>query len=232
MAKQPKTLAKDPRFKELTENLSMSRKLQKVRITPRCYRLLDQARIQPEHISNFIRTYRLPDDTFFTIFFDLKRAYLTRRQELKEQRKDFILNQLKALSPEVRKYISLLAKMEQKINHAGKNPVWNRVIVPSTKKAALQYNNFAVADWAALTEEFGCRLQERYPDVKTKHMHWDRIFSAFLLDCLPQSGENVNPEESLIRRQYRRLARMHHPDTGGNEKTFRMLKEARDILLS
>lgn len=43
-------------------------------------------------------------------------------------------------------------------------------------------------------------------------------------------GENASPSE--IKKAYRALALKHHPDRGGNEETFRALKQIYECLIA
>ncbi len=229
LSRQTKTVQKDPRFALLEKYLHQDLQLKGVKLGKREYRLMSKGVIQPKHVSNFIQTYRMPRHPFFLLFFELKQDEALQKEIRKSSKKDFILKQLKELPGDVRNYLSALAKIEQNINHAGKNPVWNRIMVPSTKKAAMEYRNFSLADWESLTERFGRQISVRYPGVPEDS--WKKMFSAFLLGYLPEPGLILPADPEEIRRQYRRMSLECHPDTGGNEVIFRMLKDARDSLL-
>ncbi len=229
LSRQEKTLQKDPRFIKLKEYLKDDRRLRSVKLGTREYRLLNRGTIRPEHVTNFVQTYRMPASPFFLLYFQLKQDYEQKKLTRKQEKKDFILKKLQELPWKIRQYLSALAVIEQHINHAGKNPVWNRVIVPSTKKASMEYGKYSLSDWKLLTQRFGGQLGIRYPGIPKDN--WEKMFCAFLLGYPPKPGLKLPASPEEIQRRYRKMSLQYHPDTGGNEKIFRMLKEARDTLL-
>ena len=208
---------------------SLSKRLKSLRINRRCYSLLDRAVISPENLENFYRTYHLPKDPFFPAFFAIKRAYLDHRNELKQRRKDYILRRLRELDPQILGFIRYLGTMEQKLNAAGKTPVWDRIIYPASKKRADEYHRYSLDQWVEIFTGFGKNLHTRYPH-KSVSADWEQIFAAFILECPPENGTFHPPGDALIKRQYRRLSKLYHPDSGGSPEHFRLLQEAREIL--
>ena len=229
LAKQPKSLTKQKEYRKLLAHYRASPRLGRVRIGRRCYRLLDEARIAPEHLDNFYRTYRLPKDPFFPLFFSLKGAYLSRRAELRQLKEAWILEQFRSLQPRLLQFLLLLGKNEKAHNLAGRTPVWERVIYPKTKKQVREYHRYSTPQWIALFEEFERELKLRYRTVPSAE--YDRLFALFLLECLPPDGTYGKSDPQTVRRQYRRLSKLHHPDSGGDADFFLRLKEARDFLL-
>jgi hypothetical protein len=229
LSRQPKSLQKHEGYLELLSLYRASPRLRSLRISRRCYRLLDGARIAPEHLDNFYRTYRLPKNPFFPLFFSLKGAYLARRSELRRLREAWIHERFRELQPRLLRFITLLGKNERALNLAGRTPVWERVIYPKTKKQAREYLHYTTPQWAELFDHFGRELKLRYPAAPARK--WDRLFAAFLLECIPQKEPFEEPDPQTVRRQYRRLSKLHHPDSGGDADFFLRLKEARDFLL-
>jgi len=50
------------------------------------------------------------------------------------------------------------------------------------------------------------------------------------IDYYAVLGVSIRASSSDIKKAYRTKARIHHPDAGGNEQTFRQVKEAYDVL--
>jgi len=229
LSRQPKSLAKHPLYSRMLHYYRLSERLRTLRFSRRCYSLLDRAVIAPEHLENFYRTYHLPKDPFFPLFFTIKRDYLKHREDLKRRRENYILARVRELDPQVLGFIRYLGRMEQQLNAAERTPVWERTIYPGSKKRADEYHRCSIDQWAEIFRSFGEGLQERYPR-KTGNTDWKRIFAAFILECPPGDSTFHPPDEALVKRQYRRLSKLHHPDSGGNPERFRLLKQARDIL--
>ena len=230
LSKQPKSLAKHPMYLRMLQYYRLSARLRTLRFSRRCYSLLDRAVISPEYLENFYRTYRLPKDPFFPLFFTIKRDYLNHRDELRRRRESYILARVRELDPQVLGFIRYLGKMEQQLNAAGRTPVWERTIYPGSKKRADEYHRCSLDQWIEIFKTFGDGLRKRYPR-KAREADWEQIFAAFILECPPGNSDFRPPDETLVKRQYRKLSKHHHPDSGGNPEHFRLLKQARDILI-
>ncbi|ORC32751.1 hypothetical protein B4O97_15770 [Marispirochaeta aestuarii] len=229
LSKQPKSLARHPLYPRMFQFYRLSTSLKSLRFSRRCYSLLDRAVIAPEHLGNFYKTYRLPKDPFFPLFFAIKRDYLNHRKDLKRRRESYILARVRELDPQILRFIRYLGKLEQKLNAAGKTPVWEKTVYPGSKKRADEYLRCSLDQWIQIFRSFGDGLQKRYPR-KAGIADWERVFAAFILECPPGEDSAHYPDEALVRRQYRKLSKLYHPDSGGNPEHFRLIKQARDIL--
>ena len=76
--KQPKALVRDTKYPLLISYYRSSPLLMRIRFNKRCYSLLHNAVIKPEHLENFYKTYRLPKDSFFPLFSMIKKISNTR----------------------------------------------------------------------------------------------------------------------------------------------------------
>ncbi|WP_319562585.1 DnaJ domain-containing protein [Marispirochaeta sp.] len=229
LAKQPKSLAKHPMYLRMLQFYGFSPRLKSLRFNRRCYSLLDRAVIAPENLENFYRTYRLPKDPFFPLFFMVKREYQEHRAELKRRRESYILKRVRELDSQILRFLRYLGKIEQKLNAAGRTPVWEKTVYPDSKKKADEYHLYNMDQWIQVFTSFGEELKTRYPH-KTGSANWHQVFAAFILECPPEKGDFRPPDAALVRRQYRRLSKLHHPDSGGNPERFCQLKQARDLL--
>ena len=97
LAKQPKSLQKHDYYQSLLAHYYSSERLKGLRVSQRCYTLLHTCRIRPEHLKEFYRTYRLPRDPFFPLFFRIKRDYLEQRRRQEEARRTYIHAQVRRL---------------------------------------------------------------------------------------------------------------------------------------
>ncbi len=226
---QPRGLVKDPRHRLMWDHFMASERLQTLRINRRCYSLLNRARIRPENIRNFYRTYRLPSNPFFPLFLAIKRDWLISREELKEKRETAILAIVKSLPPERRRSMREIAEYEQKYNHNQEHPVWNRLIYPGTLKKAREMVLMSDSDWYRLWEKYFLSFAQRYPGVRDNH---SRRLALMVLHCPAELPGNSSTSRSEIVRRFRQLSKQHHPDHGGEAEYFRLLKASRDLLIN
>ena len=208
---------------------NMSDRLRQLRISRRCYTLLNQARIAPENLVHFYRTYRLPRDPFFPLFFTIKRAYLAERERVREERHQYILDRMRSLEPDTLAQVKYLGNLERHYNAAGRSPVWQTGLFPGSKKRADQYTHFLSADWHALFRGHLAALSDRYPELTPAIAN--RVLACFVLGMTPLSVPPSRPSRSDVARVYRKLSMMHHPDRGGDPSIFIAIKHARDELV-
>jgi hypothetical protein len=241
LAHQPKTLQKHPYYQDMMHHYHSSEQLRRVRFSRRCYSLLQHAKISPENLTHFYRTYRLPRDPFFPLFFSIKRAYLQDRQRKREERTAYIVGRMRRLPAPVLEFIKLLAQVEQKgCNRAGYYPVWSEELFPHTKKRVREYERFETSDWLELFRSHMRLLDERY--TAFSRQTGEQLIACFLLELLPETADSYGTGRSMgemlrlpgpdqIKRSYRRLSKLHHPDSGGDAEYFVELKQARDLLI-
>ncbi len=237
LSKQPKGLRKHRYYREMLSHYRSSPRLQQIRVSRRCYSLLLHARIKPEYLDNFYRTYRLPRDPFFPLYFRIKRDYLEERSRKREEKVRYIAEKMRTLPPPTLGFIKQLATFEQNYNSGNNFPVWTRHLFPATKKRVREYCSFTQMDWIILFSTHLRRLQQRYHRLDKKTT--DRLLAAFILECPPKDENrpgrphavtlvSVDPEEAA--RNYRRLSKLHHPDLGGEGDLFLQLQWAKEIL--
>lgn len=229
LARQPKSLAKHSNYRAMMANYHASAPLQHLRISRRCYTLLNNARIAPHHLQNFYRTYRLPGNPFFPLFFAIKRDYLAERERVKEARRQYILAGMRALPQEVLAQIKYLGYLERHYNAAGLSPLWQNSIFPSSKKKVDAYARRATADWLAIYRSHLAELVKRYRGLST--LIADRVLACFALGIIPDGIPPARPAALEISRRYRSLSLQTHPDRGGDPSMFIEIKRARDTLV-
>jgi hypothetical protein len=226
--KQTKSFTRDRNYVQLISYYRASPALQRIKFNKRCYSLLNHAVIQPEHLENFYRTYKLPRDPFFPLFFMIKRSYLAGREEKKSERQHYIRSGMEKLSPSVKKMMSLTGDLESVYHRACKTPLFRNYLYPGTKKQVDLYSRFTHPDWFLYFRRHFIRLQQQYERLSPEKS--DQLLACFILDCLPDKYSD-HPDKSLIKRQYRSYSKIYHPDAGGDHKLFLEIKWAHDILL-
>ncbi|HKJ85217.1 MAG TPA: hypothetical protein VKA06_04040 [Spirochaetia bacterium] len=229
LARQPKSLAKHANYRAMVAHYHASAPLQHLRMSGRCYALLNNARIAPHNLQNFYRTYRLPGNPFFPLFFAIKRDYLAERERVKEARRQYILAGMRALPPDVLAQIKYLGYLERHYNAGGLSPLWQSRIFPSSKKKVDAYASHTTADWLALYRRHLAELEERYRGLN--QLIADRVLACFALGIVPDRVPPARPAPFEISRQYRRLSLETHPDRGGDPSMFIEIKRARDTLV-
>lgn len=230
LSRQPKTLQKHPRYRSLMAHYYASRALQTMSVSRRCYSLLNRATVEPQNLHHFLRTYRLPADPFFPVFFTVKRDYLADRERVKEERHRYILSVMKSLPEDVRARIRYLGFLERRFNAAGLSPVWQKELFPGSRKRADEYARYGAAAWNALFRRHLDALVRRYRDLSDSIVN--RVYACFVLDLIPEHIPPSRPAQAAVLRSYRRLSLLHHPDRGGEPSMFIEIKRARDLLLN
>ena len=228
---QPKGLTRHPSHRLLWDRFAVSDRLQKLRISPRCYRLLNEARIPPENLKDFYRTYRLPEDPFFPLFLAVKADWLEERERWKEERDKAIMLMVRALPEHRRRALRVLAEYERKHHRTGDNPVWDNRLFPTTLKRAREFAAFGENEWYETWRIHLQNLSMRYRSIPPLRDDEDRpTYAARVLSALVLRCRRVDRRE--VAENFRALSKEFHPDRGGNAECFRRIKEARDILLS
>lgn len=230
LEKQPRSLRKHPQYSVMVGHFRSSRRLQQLRVSRRCYTLLHNARVERHNLVHFYRTYRLPSDPFFPLFFAIKREYLAERRRIKEDRHQYILQRLRALPAPILATIKYLGYLERYYNRSGTSPVWQKELFPGSKKRVREYGRYTTAEWLTIFRTHLLRLQERYG--APTDVAGERILACFVLGIVPDRIPPLRPEAPLISRNYRKLSLRHHPDRGGDPAMFIEIKRARDTLLS
>ncbi len=230
LEKQPKSLRRDPHYPQMIDRLRTSKKLQSLRFNRRCYSLLQHAKIAPENLKYFYRTYRLPQDPFFPLFFMIKRNYLEERKRKKEEKTRYIAARMRGLPTPVLDYIRFLAELEAGFNKSGRYPMWASTLFPKTKKQVHQYEHYSRGQWIGFFQHYLKQLERRYRRLDEHRA--ELLLACFIVEELPAPVPLRFPDELRVKRSYRRLSKLHHPDGGGDSSYFVELGRAKDLLLT
>ena len=221
-------MRKGSRYRELLLSFLGSESLQRLRISRRCFRLLDKALIDPENLTSFYKTYRLPCHQFFPLFLSLKRSYLMERRKWQEERERYIWEQLKALPPQTVRFIRFLAEWEQEQNPKSEFPFWMKHLLPHTKKRLYEYQKFNSLEWYSFFYSYLTGLTARYN--LNPHPLTEKLAACSMLELIPSIHPFSLPEKRIIMKAYRSLCCRYHPDRGGDPAFFVKLQESREIL--
>jgi hypothetical protein len=230
LEKQPKSLRRDPHYPQMIDRLRTSKRLQGLRFNRRCYSLLQQAKIAPENLKYFYRTYRLPKDPFFPLFFMIKRNYLEERKRKKEEKIRYIAARMRGLPAPVLSYIRFLAELEAGLNRSGRYPLWSNTLFPKTKKRVGEYETFRPVQWIAFFRDYLKQMEGRYRNFD--ELSAELLLACFIIEELPSAAPLRFPDEQRVKRSYRRLSKLHHPDGGGDSSYFVELGRAKELLLT
>lgn len=224
---QPKALRKKEKWPLMLSYLSSDPKLLQLRFNRRCYSLLHNAVIRPEHLENFYRTYKLPKNPFFPLFFLLKREYIEERERKKREREEYIRKGLIELPDYVKALFTLTAYLEKEMNGSSGCPVYRRSFLPKSKKRMDDYKKYSHGDWIRFYDEYLGKLGTRYEKLPLKKVEY--LDASLALQCLPDPDYRPHQQEEVVS-QYRKLSKEYHPDRGGDPSLFIKLKWAKEIL--
>lgn len=225
--KQPKALQKDPRYIQMINSLLEDPAVKLRKFNRRCYSLLHNGVIRPEHLPNFYRTYRLPKHAFFPLFFSIKRDYLYQRNEKKKERENYIKQKQYRLPEDVRKMHHYLIEMEKDAHEHDLYPLCKRRLRPKNKKQIDKWIGFSHSQWILFFEDLLEQFTREYPFYPQRKI--DYIKAGYILQCFCMQ-EKTALDLALAKSNFRKLSRVYHPDTGGDPEMFIRLKWAKDIL--
>ena len=228
---QPKGLLRDSRHRLLWDYYMSSDTLQKLRISPLCYHLLNDAEVSSENLADFYVRFKLPPHPFFPLFLAVKSKWLEERQRLRDQRDKEIFERIKTLPEHRRRALRILAEYERLHNPADDNPVWENRLYPKTKKRAEEMLRYNEHQWFETWQNHLVRLSQRYRNIPPlRNQDGQPTFSARILAVLVLRCQKISRKE--IAQNFRRLSKEYHPDHGGQSELFRRIKSARDTLVS
>jgi hypothetical protein len=221
-------IKRHPDFSRLERLLRESPALRRVRLPRVAYVLLNEPRLDIRHISDFRSTYRVPESPFLSIFLKIKwerRAVLAANRTRREAENRAIID---GCPVEVLALIRFLEEAERSRN--ADRPVWKKRLFPATKRRALQMAEFSWAEWLEFLIDYIGTLRGSYRRIALPNT--EALIACMILECLPDPATGRLPASGSIKASYRMLSKIHHPDAGGNEERFLLLKQARDTLLA
>ena len=229
---QPAGLIKDPRHRLLWDIFMSSEKLQRLRISRRCYTLLNRARVKPENLNSFYRTYKLPKSAFFPLFLAVKSTWISERAQWKDERMKKIEEKMNAFPEERKMELEMLYRLERSLNSTGGKPVGDHLLRPKTIKRSNEISAFTGIEWMDYYSHFLSGLCNYYGKF-TPEMALKAEAVLILGFDLQDAGEEIGKGIGIQRlnERFRILSKTHHPDKGGNPIMFRRLKAARDLLI-
>ena len=237
LGKQSAGFRKHPEYSMLIRRFDISPVIKRLRITGRCYRILNNASVPASNLKSFYRTYRLPNDMFFPLFINIKRTVLDDKAKRRIEREKWIRNETEKYPRHIAKSLAELKRYEKKLHRSGLSPEWDRVFIPSTKKRVRELLHGDAEDWTGLFNAYIEKIEERYGRTKLstsgreKGITGGDLLLALSVLELPFSLENAaRPPARTVNERFRLLSKKHHPDLGGDEAYFILLKQAKDIL--
>jgi hypothetical protein len=189
--------------------------------------LLNEPRLEIRNVDDFRSTYRLPEGPFLEIFLRIKwerRAELAERRARRETEIRSIMN---GCPGEVLSFIRYAEEAERCRNES--LPVWKKRLLPATKKRARQMAKFSWSEWLEFLIDYIGVLRQSYRRIPLPET--EALMAGIVLGCMPEPETGRLPAARVIKARYRILSKIHHPDAGGNEERFLLLKKARDYLL-
>jgi len=228
LSAQSGPIRRHPDFPALESLLRESPGLRRVRLPRVAYRLLDEPRLDIANVSNFCSTYRVRESSFVSIFLKIKWERRAALSIGKSRREAEIASISEGYPAEVLGLMRYLGETERSRN--ADRPLWTKRLSPSTKKRARLMAAFSGGEWIEFLIGYVEALRGSYrrialPDAET-------LLACMFLECLPDPATAKLPARAAVLANYRRLCKAHHPDAGGSDERFLLLKKARDCLLS
>lgn len=215
-------------YPQLVSCYKANPRLRTLRIRKLCWQVMNRGRVSEENLHNFVRTYRLPDDPFFTIFFHIKREHQAWQQEKEEERLSRIATLMRQVPPNVNRFMIFLAHLEQLRDSAC--PLWKTYFFPRTLKRANQLVALDLSEWIEVFSAYLEDLHTRFRGLPFDDTN--RLLACMILDCLPDLNLRRWPLPETVKDSFRALSKQHHPDAGGSPQYFRVLAKAREVLLN
>ena len=212
----------------LLQHYRANARLRTIRLRKNCYQVMSRGRVSESNVPHFIRTYKLPNDPFFSIYFQIKRAQIVYKKERAQERVKKIALLMRKLPPNINHFIIFLAHLEQIQNEA--YPLWKSFFFPRTIKQARELNQFTLPQWQAYFREYLDELFKKHAQLPFNNI--DRLLSCMLLDCPPDVHLRRWPTNEEIKEAFRALSKLHHPDAGGDPEYFKAISEARMLFMS
>lgn len=201
--------------------------LKRVRLPRVAYALLNEPRLEIRDVGDFRSTYRLPESPFLGIFLRIKWERRAELAEMRARREAEIRSIMNGCPDEVLSFIRYAEEAERCRNEG--LPVWKKLLFPATKKRARQMAKFSWAEWLEFFIDYIGALRGSYRRIPLPDT--EALIAGMVLGCMPEPETGRLPAARVIKARYRILSKIHHPDAGGKEERFLLLKKARDYLL-
>jgi hypothetical protein len=219
---QPKGIKRKLQFKVLHEHASRP-PLRSLRFSMRCYSLLNRARIKPELLNRFLHSWSLPRHPFFADFLSMKRSWLKERAARKKEKQKKITMINGAIAHDVKKMILRLRSIERHLNVRTANPLWKKKWFTGTLKRARELSRMDRLDHAAEFYRFIELLSSRYQPFHQKKSITKEV--ALFVLCVDKEAN-----ADTVKKSFRTLSKVYHPDLGGNHEHFQVLKKSLAVL--
>ena len=225
LKKQPKSIREFSEYLYLVSLFYSSNQLKRIRISKKCFTLLNQAKISIGKLPYFYRYFQLPEHSFFPVFLKIKQEYLLKRDEKKNQKHKFINEKLKNLDKQVKYILRILCEYEKRMNKRNKFPVWNRLIYPKSKKRLLELLQYDTLQWTKLFLAF-CDEMNKYYKCKDNITSLKSRIAIFFFNV---EQEDYTPEK--LKLSIRNLAKKYHPDLKGKTSDFYIYQAMKEIIV-
>lgn len=212
---QSPTIKKHPDFLKIERLLFASPVLRCVRLNPRAYRLLHEPRLKVCFLPNFYATYRVPKSEFFSLFLSIKWAQVQKKADNRSARAEYIVAQVAAFPRDFLILFTVLC-------------TFDKALYPRTKKRVNEMATFTVAQWLSWFTVTGTGLMNTHRVLEKIGI--DTLLACMLLECLPDFRSGKLPSKSVVKSQFRKLCKEHHPDSGGDNTRFLLVKKAYEEL--
>jgi hypothetical protein len=215
-------------FPRLVSLLGGSLKLQRLSLSRTAYALLNGPRLELRNLGNFYATYRVPESPFFPLFLAMKWGQQRKRAAAKEEREKYISSVMASYPAEALALIGYAAAAERSRNPDC--PVWKEKLRPRTKKRARELAALGLDEWLRLLAAYFDELKGAYRRIDLPET--EALIACALLGCLPDPESGRLPTRSALAAAFRTASKTSHPDLGGDARRFRLVAEARELLLT
>ena len=222
---QPKGLKKMANFIKIVDIYNSSTYLKTLKLSKKAFNLLNKGRVNIDNLDKFYKIFKIKNHIFFIEFISLKNSYISKRKSIKKEKEKYIYQNMISLPKEIKDIIKELAKIE--LNYAKrdkKRSFWQKTLYPTTKKGVNDFLKFNNIDWFIHFDNFISKVQKKY-SVDFGNRSIKKRIALFVLGIYKTKVTVSDIKE------FRRLAMVHHPDRGGDAKSFKILQQSKELLI-
>lgn len=223
LQRQNKTFKKQSSYIQLQHLLDTDAALRKTRLSRTAWKLLQEPRLKPCYIDNFSHTYHFRNKEFLQLFIQLKWEEKERKAKRKQKINLEIQKNMASWPGQIKLFYHYLYELEKQKNPD--TPLWLTQLLPRTIKESIRRKDFSLHDWVVFLDKYLILLEQRYKTLRIPDRQ--ELIDRMILYAL--GGKQNSMEE--IKNGYRKASKEKHPDAGGKQEDFLLIRKSYERLL-